>query len=91
MNDDIEMNQVSFADIDEKKRLKIIKKLNVKGYLEELDKIASETSFIPNEDQALMILHKARYFLARQGHLDKKLMKDSRRWLLHNGFKLPNV
>ena len=91
MNDDNEMNQVSFADVDEKKRLKIIKTLDVNAYLEELEKIPHENKFIPNEDQALLILHKARYFLARQGHLDKRLMKDSRRWLLSNGIKLPNV
>ena len=91
MNDDNEVKQVSIADINEKKRLQIIKKLDVKAYLVELEKIADENSFLPNEDQALLVLHKARYFLARQGHLDKKLMKDSRRWLLSNGYKLPNV
>lgn len=83
--------ETGLADISTNLRLKLIKNLDVKGYLDELDKLASETSFIPNEDQALMILHKARYFLARQGHLPVKLMKDSRRWLLHNGHKLPNI
>ena len=91
MNDDNEVKQISIADINEKNRLQIIKKLDVKTYLMELEKIADENSFLPNEDQALLVLHKARYFLARQGHLNKKLMKDSRRWLLHNGYKLPNV
>lgn len=82
---------MGLADINEEKRLKIIKKLDVKAYLAELEKISDENGFMPNEDQALLILHKARYFLARQGHLPKKLMKDSRRWLLSNGYKLPNV
>lgn len=91
MNDDnTEVNQPSFADIDEQKRLNIIKNLDIKTYLEELEKLPNK-KFMPNEDQALMILHKGRYFLARQGHLDKRYMKDSRRWLLNNGIKLPNI
>lgn len=91
MNDDnTEINQLSFAHVDEKLRLKVIKNLDVKTYLEELEKIPNK-KFMPNEDQALMILHKARYFLARQGHLDKKYMKDSRTWLRMNGIKLPNI
>lgn len=83
--------EISMKDFSEAKRLQIIRKLDVKSYLEEIEKIRKPDSFIPNEDQVLLILHKARYFLARQGHLDKKLMKDSRRWLLMNGHKLPNV
>ena len=94
-NERIELSQTSFSNIDENKRLKLIKDLDVKGYLDEIERISNiksvQSGFIPNEDQALLILHKARYFLARQGHLDKKLMKDSRRWLLMNGFKLPNI
>lgn len=42
------------------------------------------------EQQALVVLHKARYQLAKLGHLGRRYFIDSRRWLTMRNHKLPN-
>lgn len=67
---------------DQKTKWVITKNLDVRGFIKYYEERKKEP---PTEEQALETLHRARVFLADNDYMDKRLGRDSKRWLEQRG------
>lgn len=73
--------------MEAEERIRIAKELDVDAMIRH----AEEQGDVLSEDEALAILHKSRYFLARKGYLRDDYAIASRQWLIKNNIDLPEI
>ena len=73
----------------EEERLRILRDLDVEAFNQwMLDTTGNAPA---TEKLSLLVMHRGRYSLGMTGMMDKRRMIDSRRWLVMNGYKLPET
>lgn len=67
------------------RKFKILRSLDIQGFK---DYMTDQGYPEPNDETALLAMHKARVYLhANGGYLSRKIANDSRRWLEINGYR----
>jgi hypothetical protein len=72
---------------EQREKIRMARELDTKTFIEEMKEQVQQCT----EQQALAALHKARFWFARNGFLKVDLAFDSRRWLIANGYDLPET